>query len=276
MITKAIVLNKIDNTNKYLVRIPIFESFVNTTDMGNVANASLFEATYSYQPGNTDGIMPNDVVYVGFENNDYNNVVILGKLYLGSESKATSHQNVNSLVVNGSTSLNGKVKINGVDISVVNEHSQALDDLFDIVSSTSFGDWVIEPNSDNSVLNFYRNTSEGEVSFSLYDDGEGHIGISMGQSADDTENIEDKIVYGLDSYYNEDMTITVVDNSDPLDVQVVTKPAYEIFKGGIGNVKTDTLYPDKIRILTGQEYDSLAPDYDEHTLYFLTSLPSNS
>ena len=159
MITKAIVLNKINNSNKYLVRIPIFETFTNTSSSDNLTNAAIFEATYAYQPGNTDGIVPNDVVYVGFENNDLNEVVILGKLYLGEEGSATSHQNVNTLTVNGSTNLNGHVKINGIDVSVINEHSQALDDLFDIVSSNSIGEWTIQTSDDNLLLNFFRRRS---------------------------------------------------------------------------------------------------------------------
>ena len=159
MITKAIVLNKINNSNKYLVRVPIFETFTNTSSSDNLTNAAIFEATYAYQPGNTDGIVPNDVVYVGFENNDLNEVVILGKLYLGDEGSATSHQNVNTLTVNGSTNLNGHVKINGIDVSVINEHSQALDDLFDIVSSNSIGEWTIQTSDDNLLLNFFRRRS---------------------------------------------------------------------------------------------------------------------
>lgn len=161
MITKAIVINKIDNSNKYLVRIPIFETFTNTSDPNNLTNAALFEATYAYQPGNTDGIVPNDVVYVGFENNDLNEVVIIGKLYVGEESRATSHQNVNNLVVNGSTTLNGHVKINGIDFSLVDEHNQAIDDLFSITDDQKgrwdkLKDWVIEANKGSLVLNFYR------------------------------------------------------------------------------------------------------------------------
>lgn len=161
MITKAIVLNKITNSNKYLVRVPIFETFTNTSDPNNLTNASLFEATYAYQPGNTDGLAPNDVVYVGFENNDYSNVVIIGKLYLGDENTATSHQNVNTLVVNGSTTLNGQVKINGVDFSLIDEHNQAIDDLFSITDEQRgrwdhLKDWVVESNKGGLVLNFYR------------------------------------------------------------------------------------------------------------------------
>ena len=165
MITKAIVLNKIEGTNKYLVRVPIFETFTNTSDFNNLTNAALFEATYAYQPGNTDGLVPNDVVYIGFENNDYDKVVIIGKLYLGDEGSATSHQNVNTLTVNGSTTLNGHVKINGIDFSMVDEHNQAIEDLFSITDDQNskwdkLKDWVIEANKGGLVLNFYRKKKE--------------------------------------------------------------------------------------------------------------------
>lgn len=156
MITKGIIIDRIEDSNKYLVRIPIFETFTNSSDTQNLTNAALFEATLCYQPGNYDGLRKDDIVYIGFENNEYDNAIILGKLFLGPENQSTSHQNVNTLVVNGSTSLNGKVTINGTDISVINDHSQALDDLFDIVSSNSIGEWTIQTSDDNLLLNFFR------------------------------------------------------------------------------------------------------------------------
>lgn len=162
MITKGIIIERIQDSNKYLVRIPIFESFSNSTEKENLTNAAIFEATLCYAPGNTDGIVPNDVVYIGFENNDLGQPIILGKLFLGSENSPTSHQNVSTLVVNGSTVLNGHVKINGIDFSMVDEHDQAITDLFGMAEDQDdrwrkLKDWVIEADKDGLVLNFYRN-----------------------------------------------------------------------------------------------------------------------
>lgn len=161
MITKGIVIKRIEDSNKYLVRLPVFESFNNSSDTENLTNAALFEATLCYAPGNTDGIVPNDIVYVGFENNTYDQAIILGKLYLGDEGLATSHQNVNTLVVNGSAVLNGHVKINGLDFSTIDEHNQAINDLFGMADDQDskwkkLRDWVIEADKDGLVLNFYR------------------------------------------------------------------------------------------------------------------------
>ena len=82
MLTKGII-KSIDYTgNTCKVRMPLFEN-------GNSESEVIAEATISTLPGAYNGFKENDVVLVGFENNEIDEPVVLGKLYLGvnEESK---------------------------------------------------------------------------------------------------------------------------------------------------------------------------------------------
>lgn len=171
MVTKAVIAARLDNSNKYLVRIPVLESSGNSSELLS-SNAPLHEAALSYTPGNINGYVQGDVVYISFENNDLSNVVIIGKLWLGSEEEVTNNLQAQTLKVNGSTELNGDVRVNGVLVSTMNENRQAIETLKDIAGTSQsdieknkqeiekinkklkFKDWIIEETDDN--LNIYR------------------------------------------------------------------------------------------------------------------------
>lgn len=118
MITKAYIVNKTDN-NTYKVRIPIFESNNNqSNELSEITeNTPVFEASLSYNPGTIDSYKAGDVVYVSFEDNDYDNVVIIGKLYQGNEDEVTNYQAAQTLTVIGETELTNETYINGVNIN---------------------------------------------------------------------------------------------------------------------------------------------------------------
>lgn len=118
MITKAYIVNKTDN-NTYRVRIPIFESNNNqSNELSEITeNTPVFEASLSYNPGTIDSYKAGDVVYVSFEDNDYDNVVIIGKLYQGNEDEVTNYQAAQTLNVIGETELTNETYINGVNIN---------------------------------------------------------------------------------------------------------------------------------------------------------------
>lgn len=118
MITKAYIIGKTDN-NKYKVRIPIFE---NNNDQSNdldiiTEDTPIYEATLSYNPGTIDSYREGDVVYISFEDNDYANVVIIGKLYQGDEETPTNYQAAQTLNVSGETELTSETYIDGVNIN---------------------------------------------------------------------------------------------------------------------------------------------------------------
>lgn len=79
MITKAIVDSKVEGTNKYRVRIPLFENV--SSNIGGSYKGSLQEATVCTLPNVSNIVNPGDVVFVSFEENDFGKPIILGHLY---------------------------------------------------------------------------------------------------------------------------------------------------------------------------------------------------
>lgn len=137
MITKAYIISETDN-NTYNVRIPIFENNGNQTLSDDLTGDDIvtYEATLSYNPGTLDSYHAGDVVYVSFEDNDYANVVILGKLYQGNEEKSTNYQSAQTLNVSGSTELSSETYIDGVKIDNIylkqsdfNQYTKRLDSM---------------------------------------------------------------------------------------------------------------------------------------------------
>ena len=94
MITKGEILsiNILENTCR--VRLPIFE----TTNNDIISTT----ATFSVPPGLYNSFQAGDIVYVGFEQDDIRQAVILGKLYINSENEANLNRgaiNCNTLKV---------------------------------------------------------------------------------------------------------------------------------------------------------------------------------
>lgn len=111
MITKGYIVKKVeDSTNKFLVRIPIYET------VEDYAEEALYEATLSYTPGNLNAYREGDCVYLSFEDNDPSKIVILGKLFLGEEEEATAAENIATLDVNGTTQLSKDTYVGGVRV----------------------------------------------------------------------------------------------------------------------------------------------------------------
>lgn len=78
MITKAIIEQKIDEF-QYKVRIPIFDRTSDSTYFTDTAELAI--AVASVPKGITNTLEVNDIVFVGFEDNNIANPVILGQLY---------------------------------------------------------------------------------------------------------------------------------------------------------------------------------------------------
>ena len=129
MLTKAIVVERILNTNKYKVRIPFFEQ-------AGISNREIFEATLCHEPSCTEALVKNDVVIVGFEDHESTKPIILGKLFL-TENEARGNLNINSLEVVGSATLPMHTTIGGINIydaivklqRLANNNSNNLEDI---------------------------------------------------------------------------------------------------------------------------------------------------
>ena len=108
MIAKAIVKGQIINTNKYNIRIPIFE---NAGD-----SEILWEATVQCVGGSVPYYKEGDIVFVAFEDNRKSKPVILGKLWcdINTNNSSKNLSSVSDLEVNYSANLPENTTINGV------------------------------------------------------------------------------------------------------------------------------------------------------------------
>ena len=80
MVTKGIIKSIDYNGNTCKVRVPILESACDDAEI-------VLSAIFSTTPGVFNGYKEEDVVIVSFEDNNYENAIILGKLYLGASKE---------------------------------------------------------------------------------------------------------------------------------------------------------------------------------------------
>lgn len=107
MITKGIIIKQSNKSpNKYIVRIPIFET-ATTRNITSDLSSSHMEATLSANPGTVGGFLKDDVVFIGFEDNSLSKPIILGKLMLGNEMENDSraYEYINALKVTHNANL---------------------------------------------------------------------------------------------------------------------------------------------------------------------------
>ena len=120
MLVKGII-KTIDFTgNTCTVHIPTFES--------HRADQYIVTAAISNQPGLYNGYKEEDVVWIGFDTDQYNQPVVLGKLYLGAaKEKEDPRGTVNAETAIASTSASipfDTVLSNGVDPSIPNTQAK--------------------------------------------------------------------------------------------------------------------------------------------------------
>lgn len=180
MITKAVLMSKGETDNQWYVRIPIFESVGNSQALTDV-NSPTYLATASYTPGILRSYKVGDVVYVAFEDNELDNIVILNKLYPSDDSneKASGYLNVDKLYVGSNAEFVGDVSFNGIKVATIGTHGQAISNLDNITQEQEqeigeidervtnleemFGEWVLEPNKNNLVLNIFRKRKSSTI-----------------------------------------------------------------------------------------------------------------
>ena len=80
MVTKGIIKSIDYNGNTCKVRVPILESACDDAEI-------ILSAIFATAPGVFNGYKEEDVVIVSFEDNNYENAIILGKLYLGASKE---------------------------------------------------------------------------------------------------------------------------------------------------------------------------------------------
>lgn len=143
MVTKAIILERIVNTNTYSVRVPFLESA--GIDAGRMV------ATVSKSPAMSEEYKVDDVVYVDFEDHRPEKVVIIGKLFVDEDGPRGS-ANFESLNVSTTAKLPKDTTIGDKSMSVLlNKLENISGDLFEEYSSfaiaknpiTNINDWIL-------------------------------------------------------------------------------------------------------------------------------------
>lgn len=111
MITKGVITEILD---KYTmrVRIPIFDRIDDSSL--NVLNSDLLDSPICTLPNTDPNLRPDDIVVIGFEDNDYSRPVILGCLYC---SRISSYPSINADSLNV---LNGALLPEDTSIGKVN------------------------------------------------------------------------------------------------------------------------------------------------------------
>jgi hypothetical protein len=113
MITKGIIkrLNSLED-NHFLVYIPLFKKANSPIESAKI------EATAVCLSGVDNCFKVGDVVYVGFEDNQVDKPVILGKLYLGKEDKENikTTLSVKSIEVTESSNLSANTSFENLNI----------------------------------------------------------------------------------------------------------------------------------------------------------------
>lgn len=134
MITKAYIVEKQDNL--YRVRIPLFhglEGTANYTPNNELPFASVcipLQVTNPYNVG--------DIVYVGFEDNNTAEPIILGLLYLEEPRDNITTLTLQNLKVNNQTTLNENTTIGNTsanDISLLQNARENIQAQIDILNN---------------------------------------------------------------------------------------------------------------------------------------------
>lgn len=124
MLTKGIIKRLTeDNDNHYKVYIPLLRK------ASQDESDATFEATLSYITGIKNYLKVGDVVFLGFEDGNWDKPVIVGKLFTTNEEEALSNISCSSLEVLNNTKLYNSTNIESIDIRKVTERVAYLEKL---------------------------------------------------------------------------------------------------------------------------------------------------
>ena len=173
MLQKGIVKELLINDCKLVVRVPIFE----TAGSQEV----VFTCSIMNQPGLINGYNVDDIVYLDFENNDYEHPVVVGKLYTGVDNnKSKSGFLGDNINISGSSNFSTNFKVGNISykdlLAVVKQLQQ------NEISGTSSGHlyqhnivMMSNDKQDYALFNFINSVSNAmdysEVREWLYDKG---------------------------------------------------------------------------------------------------------
>mgnify|MGYP003318749230 CR=1 FL=1 len=128
MITKAYIKGKVANSNKYSVRVPLFENSL-------IRQQYIMEATLITTPGTYNSYNIGDVVYVSFEEDSYEKCVILGLMSKEGieDNEPRGYSLVNTLKVSNKVTLPKNTKIVDIDYDTLKQLINRVQNLEDEV-----------------------------------------------------------------------------------------------------------------------------------------------
>lgn len=105
MITTRAYIVKIpeNGDNHFKVRVPFMED--------NTGEEAIYDALLCISPTSYNGYSVGDVVFVTFENNKYNNCIILGKMFTSTPTSSSAYTLTDELKVTGQAYLPPTTKI---------------------------------------------------------------------------------------------------------------------------------------------------------------------
>lgn len=156
MITKGYVIGKSQqSSNKYLVRIPIFE----TAGIGlsnSELNSSISECTLSHNPGTYEALKPGDCVFVSFEDNIPSRPIILGKLFVNIEEESSGYQYNTDLKITHKATLPVDTTIGNVPFDNILNYFESINRDIDRLSiAAQVANIILYPTTASSDISGY-------------------------------------------------------------------------------------------------------------------------
>lgn len=157
MITKGYIVGKsTQSSNKYLVRIPIFES-AGIGQTNNELNSSVSECTLSHNPGTYEALKPGDCVFVSFEDNRFSQPIILGKLFVNVEEQSSGYQYNTDLKVTHKATLPADTTIGNVPFDNILNYFESINTAIDRLSTQTIS-------SASANITLFSTTTASDVS----------------------------------------------------------------------------------------------------------------
>ena len=153
MVTKGYIVKKsTEAPNKYLVRIPFFESAATA----NNPLSPVSECTLSHNPGTYEALLPGDCVFISFEDNLYSKPVILGKLFTKIEEQSSGYQYNTDLKVTHKATLPNDTTIGKVPFNNILNYFNSINESIDRLSiATQFANIIFYPTTAPSDISGY-------------------------------------------------------------------------------------------------------------------------
>lgn len=126
MLTKGIVEEIVDQYT-IKVRLPIYDKLAES--MQSTSIEDLAEAIICTIPNITNTLSINDIVIVGFEDDDISKPIILGQLYRNKESDSIANLKLGELTTISTTKLNYNTFIGNITPNEIETLSGAKDNL---------------------------------------------------------------------------------------------------------------------------------------------------